>query len=188
MKSNKTAFGFWSSLSDLNTHIHVPKMEALLIGLAQKYKPNLIYDFGCGYGLYSKALSDATGVETIGFEGEPNTIFYSNILKANLAKPLSLDKQAEMVISLEVGEHIPKEFEQIFLDNIANNASNIVVLSWAVVGQGGNGHINCQNNDYIIKEMGKRGFWFNPKILKIRNIENLRWFKNSLMLFERIKK
>ena len=88
------------------------------------------------------------------------------------------------VISLEVGEHIPKEFEQRYLDNITKAAKFGVILSWAVVGQDGHGHVNCQNNDYIIAEMAKRGFTYSKiESEHLRKSATLSWFKNTLMVF-----
>ena len=41
------------------------------------------------------------------------------------------------VMSLEVGEHIPADYEAIFLDNLARHAKEGVLLSWARPNQGG---------------------------------------------------
>lgn len=52
--------------------------------------------------------------------------------------------------SFEVGEHILAEFENNFIKNIADNARKGIIMSWALVGQGGYKHVNERNNDYII--------------------------------------
>jgi len=62
------------------------------------------------------------------------------------------------VYSVEVGEHIPKEFEDVFINNLVWAAEKGIVLTWAHIGQGGDGHVNCQNRDYIIKKFKDRGF------------------------------
>ncbi|WP_245562228.1 hypothetical protein [Niabella aurantiaca] len=57
-------------------------------------------------------------------------------------------------------------------------------MSWAIEGQGGDGHVNCRNNDYIIKEMRQRGFVeFEDAKLFLRSMASYSWFKNSLMVF-----
>ena len=91
-------------------------------------------------------------------------------------------------MSLEVGEHIPSEHEQVFLDNVAafGTKAYAVVMSWAVPGQGGRGHFNEQPNEYVIDEMRKRGFepdHFATKFL--REAAGLKWFKNSLVVYGR---
>jgi hypothetical protein len=55
-----------------------------------------------------------------------------------------------------------------------------------VVGQGGLGHVNCQNNDYIKGELIKRNFECCEDILNnLRDISKLSWFKNTIMLFKK---
>ena len=105
---------------------------------------------------------------------------------ANLAESFNLGKRWDWVMSLEVGEHIPKEYEQIFIDNIVKHACKGIILSWAVVGQGGHNHINCQNNDYVIQQMNSRGLHldqFNTTEGRKR-IKYLGYFKNTLMVFK----
>ena len=41
----------------------------------------------------------------------------------------------DWVMSLEVAEHIPKEFESIYLDNIVRHAKEGIVISWAKLGK-----------------------------------------------------
>lgn len=40
----------------------------------------------------------------------------------------------DWVISVEVGEHIPAKFQNIYLDNLVRHAREGIVLSWAVPG------------------------------------------------------
>lgn len=47
----------------------------------------------------------------------------------------------DWVVSFEVGEHIDKAFEDIFIDNLVSLSTKGVVLSWAVEGQGGLNHM-----------------------------------------------
>ena len=41
----------------------------------------------------------------------------------------------DWIISLEVAEHIPREYENIYLDNIVRHAKEGVILSWARPGK-----------------------------------------------------
>ena len=56
-------------------------------------------------------------------------------------------------MSIEVGEHIPAELESKFLNNLVNSARRMVVLTWAVPGQGGEGHVNGQTAEAIVEKM-----------------------------------
>ena len=93
------------------------------------------------------------------------------------------------VISLEVGEHIPAEFMDIYLDNITNNCDNYLITSWAIRGQAGFGHVNCLDNHEIIPLIEKRGFKLMEKETEeVRNIDlsEAPWFKNTLFIFKKI--
>jgi len=177
--------GSWIVGKNDSGHCYVEQMSVLILDLIKRVKPKLVYDFGCGYGEYLKNIS-ALGFEAIGFEAHPNRTRYKNIQKLDLSIPIVLERSADISISLEVGEHIPVEFEQIFIDNICNNTTKTVLLSWAVEGQSGDGHINCRNNDYVISEMKKRGFVFDPAILEARkSFDSNQWFQDTAMLFHK---
>jgi tryptophanyl-tRNA synthetase len=95
-----------------------------------------------------------------------------------------LDNKFDCVLSLEVGEHIPKEYESVFIDNVCSHTNNLLIISWAVVGQGGDGHINCQNNEYVINQIESRGLLYNPlKSKELRESATIGWFKNTIMVF-----
>ncbi|XP_068232441.1 uncharacterized protein [Palaemon carinicauda] len=103
---------------------------------------------------------------------------------ADLSVPLELDHKYDWVLSLEVGEHIPQEKEQTFLDNLVKYACKGVVLSWAIEGQGGYNHVNTRNNDYIQMQMEKRGLKMDQEASQmLRKKVVVYWFKNSLMVY-----
>ena len=79
------------------------------------------------------------------------------------------------------------QHEQCFIDNLCRYANKDLILSWAVPGQGGAGHINELSNEYIIGELAKRGFEFNKDVSdKLREASSRKWFKNTLMKFEKV--
>jgi hypothetical protein len=146
---------------------------------------NKVFDFGCGMGDYAKSFI-SNGIEVKAYDGNPNTEKLTNGIGSVLdfSKTFDLGEVADCSMSLEVGEHIPKEFEQIFLDNICKHTKSKVLLSWAVVGQGGDGHVNCQDNEYVIFEMQKRGFKYDEDSSKrLRSAATAPWFKNTIMVF-----
>jgi len=106
----------------------------------------------------------------------------------DLTKPLYFGMY-DWILCLEVGEHIPKEFEKKVLYNIIRYAKEGVILSWAVEGQGGYHHVNNRNNDYIISAMEGYFFTYDEKeSIKLRNLATLRWFRNTIMVFRNQKK
>jgi hypothetical protein len=146
-------------------------------------------DVGCGSGRYVTRLRQK-GIEAFGVDGSEfieRTPFCSRI---DLSEKDALRHigQFEKVLCLEVGEHIPATYESTFLDNLVSAASEnaIIVVSWAVVGQGGTGHVNERPNEYVIEEMARRGCEFDADLTTtLRCASSLRWFKGSLMAFNR---
>lgn len=111
----------------------------------------------------------------------------TNFKKIN-GKPAPAGILTGKVISLEVGEHIPAEYEQIFLDNLVRHCNSRLILSWAVPGQNGIGHVNCRPNDYVIAELDKRGFTFNASWTKtLREVpeQHVAYFRETLMVFDK---
>lgn len=144
-----------------------------------------IVDFGCGNADYAKQLY-MEGKNVDAFDGNPNTPEmtkgFAKVL--DLSVPFNLGKKYECVISLEVGEHIPKDREQIFLDNLDRHCLQCIILSWALPGQGGDGHVNEQSNRYIIDQMRSRGYSFHKEAAEyFKQVANLWWFKKTIMVF-----
>lgn len=178
--------GYWTT-TDGKEHIHDASLALSLVKFANMHRLSTIADFGCGLGNYVWQFRKS-GLDAVGYDGNPNTeaLTKGNCKTLELAKDFDLKKQFDLVISLEVGEHIPAEFESVFLKNITNHCSRYLVLSWAIPGQDGIGHVNCKPNQYIIGKLAELGFTYEAKWSGIlRNRSRLHWFKNTLMVFKR---
>jgi cyclopropane fatty-acyl-phospholipid synthase-like methyltransferase len=186
MKINEV--GFWET-TDQTGHVHDLSIAAALSQYLADKQAKTVVDFGCGLGDYAKAFK-ADGYKVEAYDGNPNTETISGGIGKvlDLSKPFYLGKKFDVVMSLEVGEHIPKEFEDQFIDNITKHAKKHLIISWAVVGQGGDGHVNCANNDYIIGQIVDRGFKHNAKDSQtIRNAAtNASWFGYTIMVFDKV--
>ncbi len=177
--------GFWISNQDWQ-HTFIEQLSKEINKYINENSIRSVYDFGCGKGNYLQKIYEMdSSINLIGFEGHQTEGVFHNILRQDLSVPMEIEK-ADLVISIEVGEHIPKEFENIFLNNISSNASKHVIMSWAIEGQSGLGHINCQNNDYIIYKMHDLGWIFNQeKSTDMRSRMPDNWIKHTLMVFEK---
>ena len=181
--------GIWDSTDLKKEHKHDIKLAE---SIALMFKPKKMADLGCGDGWYCYYLKVEKDWPMVhGYEGNIYELkrkhFYDDITIIDLSKIKYVDMFYDLVICLEVGEHIPKKHEQKFLDNVARFATKDLILSWAIPGQGGRGHFNEQPNDYIIKEMSKRGFAFDKgKAELLRKDTTYEWFRNSIMVFEKI--
>ena len=150
-------------------------------------KTKRTYDFGCGVGHYLDYLKKNNFIDLVGYEGVvPANRLFENIISQDFTKHFDLERKGN-VICLEVGEHIPAQYQNTFLDNVTNACDDILILSWAIRGQLGLFHVNCLNNDEVIQEVEKRGFVFlNDETLSARNCikENCDWFKNTILIFK----
>ena len=146
-----------------------------------------IVDFGCGNADYIKKLI-SEGFQCEAYDGNPNTPeMTGGIGKVlDLSEKFDLNKKFDYVISLEVAEHIPKECEKIYVDNLIRHTGYYLITSWAVKGQGGDGHVNEQNEDYILDLYNKKGMVYQKEISEsLRSIATLGWFKNTIYVFEK---
>jgi hypothetical protein len=176
--------GIWMSKDLTDTHAFDKSLSDALVF---KYKEFItIVDIGCGNGKYVKNFNDH-GIACIGFDGSPLTPEITGGIceVMDFSEPVDIGK-FEMVLCLEVGEHIPRQYEEVFIDNVCHATQKKIVMSWAAEGQGGNGHYNERNNDYVINEMRKRGFDFNQEESDyLRKESCVCWFSNTIMVFDK---
>ena len=92
----------------------------------------------------------------------------------------------EWVISLEVAEHIPHQYEEIFLSNLARHAKTGIILSWPLPGQGGNFHVNEHPIDYVTDVMQTIGFELDyDGSLLLQSHATFWWLKNNTNIYYR---
>ncbi len=178
--------GFWENPTK-EGHAHDSRLAGAILKILKARKIDTLVDFGCGTGEYARFFKKHNLVIEA-YDGNPWTEQLSGGIGQvkDLSQQFNLLKQFGCVMSLEVGEHIPAEFEQAFLDNLVKHSleGGLIILSWAIPGQDGDGHVNCQTNDYIMQQMQDRGFYLdNTLTTQLRKAASLWWFKNSLMVF-----
>jgi len=193
--------GAWNKDDAEHAHVYSVCLSKSINNFAKSREVATAMDLGAGTGHYSAAMI-ALGVETSCYDGNPDTPAISAHLCESLdlsvklpsllqEAPLTPPKPSDFVWSFEVGEHIPSTREATFMDNLASLAAKYLVLSWAVPGQNGNGHVNERDNAYVIQEMGKRGFVYDAEASTILRQESAgpkcccAWFQNTLMAFNK---
>lgn len=185
-KKQSPSNGIWDQFLADRYHQSSPK---LALWLASFFDPNKhVLDFGCGNAFYIGELA-SVGFRCTGVEGYKLKKFYhDDILIHDLTKPINLHCSDGNVLSLEVGEHLPEAAEQIFLDTITSHCTGKLVMSWALPGQPGVGHINCKPQEYIMDEVKRRGFLLDVEatVDARKNVDdNTDWFRRTLLVFQR---
>jgi len=151
-------------------------------------------DLGAGDGWYSKVLSDI-GVDTWAVELYQEAIRCFPALVAavahDLREPLDLGRRFDLVICLEVAEHLPERAESVLCDTIARHCERLLLFSAAPPGQGGRGHVNCKPRQHWIQLLQERGLVFLPDLTVdlaeawkpiVRG--QLPWLSKNVMLFQ----
>ena len=165
--------------------------EPLVAAIAGLYNPTLAADLGCGDGWYCKRLRDLGWPAVHGYEGCSDMVkqgVYDDIFVLDLTKRRWVGIKYDLILCLEVGEHIPPDHEKTFLDNVSEFGKDAlsVIMSWAIPGQGGRGHFNEKPNRYVQEEMMSRGFVVDPWATRfLRESSSLKWFKNTVVAYGR---
>jgi hypothetical protein len=191
-----TETGYWTSDDTQSIHVHDPNLSEWILNYLHDDKDKQLIDFGCGMADYLKKLHINGFTNLYGFEGEVREGSPNFVDSWDLTNPIKnyknynhLKNNAYNTICLEVGEHIPKQYESIFIDNITSLTTNKIILSWAIIGQLGDGHVNCMNNDEVISKMNKLGFdYLENDSMSARNSVSksiASWFLNTIMIFQK---
>lgn len=148
-----------------------------------------IVDVGCGDGVWLKVFQEHGVEDILGIDGEyvtPEilTISKEKFVSFDLTQKLILNRQFDLVISLEVAEHLPPEVSETFIDSLTDLGS-CILFSAAIPYQPGENHINLQWQDYWVDLFQKRGYvaidcirpqvWDNPKVSY--------WFAQNTFIF-----
>lgn len=121
-----------------------------------------VVDVGCGDGTWLKVFHKYGVEEVLGIDGDyidTNILQIpeKNFISFDLNKEFRVDRKFDLVISLEVGEHLPEACADTFIDSLIN-LSSVVLFSAAIPNQDGPGHVNEQWQEYWAKKFHQRGY------------------------------
>lgn len=180
--------GIWTHENFIGHYFDNGLSDALLKFIF-KFKIKDVIDYGCGPGWYIADMRQE-GINAHGIDGNPNLLkqaslfpdVSNNCMILDLSLPYTPMRKYDLLISIEVGEHIPPDREFTFIENICNATNKFMIISWASPLQKGDGHINCRDNQYIINQLEKRGFHLLIKETEeIRNSCDAWWLKQNIL-------
>ncbi len=130
-----------------------------VMGLVQ---PKSVIDVGCGVGTWLSVFMQYGVEDMLGIDGEyvdrqMLEIPEANFMPFDLRKPLRIDREYDLAVSLEVAEHLPEQHAQQFVDSLSRLAP-VILFSAAIPFQGGTDHVNEQWPDYWVSQFRQKGF------------------------------
>ena len=131
----------------------------------------------CEHSAVGRLFARAQGVRSLPFD-----------LAAD--RPSELGPEADIAYCIEVAEHMPADMGDRLV-SFLTQAAPTVVFTAAHPGQGGQGHINEQPQEYWIERFDRAGMTYAAdRTARLRdelvaNLRHGRWIPDNLMVFER---
>jgi SAM-dependent methyltransferase len=163
--------------------------KRLLPIVLRMLSPRSIVDMGCGVGTWLAVALDEGILDIVGVDGtyvDRDLLQFpeAQFVACDLTKEIELKRSFDLVISLEVAEHLPARVADVFVDNLVRHGP-VVLFSAAVPCGGGTGHVNEQWPAYWAERFEKRGYvaidclrelvWNDPQIEW--------WYRQNVILY-----
>ena len=152
-------------------------------------KPKNVIDVGCGIGTWLSVYKEYGVEEIFGVDGnwvEPNLLEIPSecFLSVNLEDPLPVDRKFDLVMSLEVAEHLAGDRAETFVDSLVK-LGPVCLFSAAIPAQGGVNHVNEQWPEYWIHLFQNRGYvtidCVRKRVWELNQVTW--WYSQNIFLF-----
>jgi SAM-dependent methyltransferase len=157
--------------------------------IAAALEPTSVLDVGCGRGVWLAEWKRAGVRDCVGVDGDyvdqanlaiPSECF----IAGDLSQPLDLNRNFDIVQSLEVAQCIGIADADVFVETLCRHGE-LIIFSAAVPGQGGERHINEQPIEYWRRKFSLLGYiafdWIRPLASSISEVEP--WYRYNSLLF-----
>lgn len=153
----------------------------------EKYEVDSLLDVGCGEGWWAKAFNDL-GVESVtGIDGSYVENPVVPFIPHDISKTLpELENFYDLVVCLEVAEHLPETRADSFVNDLCA-LSDVILWSAAIPFQTGTHHINCQWLSYWTEKFKAHGYGLVDDIRwKVWNDESVEtWYRQNVVIFDK---
>ncbi len=155
--------------------------------------PKSVVDVGCGLGTFLKAFKESGVEKILGIDGKwcKKDLLFQNInsnefAEKELEERIKLDQTFDLVVCLEVAEHISPERAETFAEDLTM-LGNTILFSAAIPLQGGDHHLNEQWLSYWEEKFSKQGFTVLDKLKPFfwENEKVFWWYKQNMVLVTR---
>ena len=159
--------------------------ELIVPVLYEILRPGSVVHYGSGDGAFIRRFKRCGVPRVLGLDSSEGAadLAGSEYEKADLAAPVRRDETFDLVLSLEVGEHIPRERVEVFLENITR-LGDVIIFSSALPLQGGKNHMNEQWPSFWADEFSRLGFDVHDVVRPLfwRRREISVWFRQNMLL------
>jgi SAM-dependent methyltransferase len=155
------------------------------------FSPSSVVDVGCGIGTFLAAFKDAGVNDLLGLDG--NWVNKSQLCidekyftEIDLESPIDLERRFDIAVCLEVAEHLSPGSADKLVQTLCS-ASDLIIFSAALPGQGGENHLNEQLAEYWQEKFLCHDFYFFD-IFRERYWHNSDidwWYKQNMFLVAR---
>jgi SAM-dependent methyltransferase len=148
-----------------------------------------VLDVGCATGDFVSAFQRAGVADVLGIDGDyvprDQLLFDQALFRAiDLAGGFDLGRRFDLVLSVEVAEHLPLEAAERFVGCLAAHGP-LIVFSAAIPSQGGTGHVNEQWQSWWAALFERSGYAaydaIRPSIWHDAGIHW--WYRQNAILF-----
>jgi SAM-dependent methyltransferase len=161
--------------------------------LMELVQPESVIDVGCGVGGWLSAFRECGVKDLYGIDGDyvdrnlleiPEQSFFVS----DLTKPIQLNRQFDLVVSLEVAEHLPDSCADMFVDSLTKLGA-VILFSAAIPHQGGTHHVNEQWPEYWAQYFQAKGYavidCIRKKIWTNKKVDY--YYAQNILLFARME-
>jgi len=157
--------------------------------LFQAYRPSSLLDVGCGLGTWLKTaqafgVSDVQGIEGQWVDANALEVAPELVQTCDLEKGFALGRRFDLVICLEVAEHLAESAADTFIASLVRHGP-AVLFSAAIPSQGGHHHVNERFLPYWVTKFAAHGFrpidLIRAEIWDDDNV--LWWLRQNMVLF-----
>jgi len=159
--------------------------------IAHELRPTSVLDLGAGPCTHANALA-ACGCEVVAVDGSVHAAGFAapavQFILADLTRPLHQQRTFDVVLCLEVAEHIPEEAEDILCETMTRHTERWLIATAAPPGQKGRRHVNLKPLALWIAELSALGLRHEREMVArwqaIWRSANVRsYFVDNLMIF-----